>query len=147
MQHDLAGRGERLGAFCLDMAMFLVPVAALGIIAAVVIPKAAADKSDMGMMVGIGVLALLPLLALGIYNIYLLSVQGQTLGKKLVKVKIVKFEDGSNGGFVTNFVLRAFVNGLIGLVPFYGLVDILFIFTDENRCLHDRLAGTVVVRA
>jgi len=47
----------------------------------------------------------------------------------------------------TNVLLRSWVNGLIGLVvPFYGLVDILFIFGSERRCLHDLIAGTVVVK-
>ena len=33
----------------------------------------------------------------------------------------------------------------ISLVPFYRLVDILFIFREDRRCLHDLIAGTQVV--
>lgn len=47
------------------------------------------------------------------------------------------------------FVLRSFVNGLIGAIPcigsIYALVDIVFIFREDRRCLHDLLASTVVV--
>jgi uncharacterized RDD family membrane protein YckC len=31
--------------------------------------------------------------------------------------------------------------------PFAGLIDVLFIFLKDRRCLHDHIAGTVVVRA
>jgi hypothetical protein len=39
------------------------------------------------------------------------------------------------------------VNGLIALIPFYGLVDILFIFRGDRRCIHDWMARTKVVPA
>ena len=39
------------------------------------------------------------------------------------------------------------VNGLIGIIPGYGLVDVLFIFGAERRCLHDYIARTKVVEA
>ncbi len=90
------------------------------------------------------------LIVLGI-QIYLLTTRGQTMGKKLLGLRIVRFDDGSNPGFVKAFVLRAFVNGLIGAVPglgpVYSLVDLCFIFRDDRRCLHDLIAGTVVVKA
>ena len=84
-------------------------------------------------------------------QIYLLSTRGQTIGKKLLGLRIVRIEDGSNPGFVKAFLLRSFVNGLIGAVPglgpVYSLVDLCFIFRDDRRCIHDLIAGTVVVKA
>ena len=44
-------------------------------------------------------------------------------------------------------LVRAGMVWLIGIVPLYGLVDILFIFADERQCLHDKLADTIVVEA
>jgi hypothetical protein len=38
------------------------------------------------------------------------------------------------------------LNGLLGIIPFYGFVDVLFIFGQERRCLHDLIAGTRVVQ-
>jgi len=43
--------------------------------------------------------------------------------------------------------LRNILNGIIGFVPLYGIVDILFIFSDNRQCLHDKLADTIVVKA
>ena len=61
-------------------------------------------------------------------------------------IMIVKVDTEENGGFVTNCLLRAFVNNLIAqIIPFYGLIDILLIFGSDRRCIHDYLAGTKVV--
>jgi len=39
--------------------------------------------------------------------------------------------------------------GLIGIIPAIGgiiqIVNILFIFRDDRKCIHDLIAGTVVV--
>ena len=60
-------------------------------------------------------------------------------------IKIVTLS-GTNGGFVPNVLMRSFLNSLIGMVPFYSLVDVLFIFRDDQRCIHDMIAGTKVVK-
>jgi uncharacterized RDD family membrane protein YckC len=48
-------------------------------------------------------------------------------------------------------LLRAILGGIIGAIPYlggiYGLVDALFIFRDDRRCVHDHIAGTRVVKA
>ena len=78
-------------------------------------------------------------------QIYLLSSQGQTLGKKVVNIRIVKVNTCVNGGFATNVLLRMILNGVLGIIPFYGLVDILFIFRKDRRCIHDFIAGIHMV--
>jgi uncharacterized RDD family membrane protein YckC len=102
------------------------------------------------MIAGFGVVGLAALVAVGV-QIYLLTTRGQTMGKKLLGIKIVNFEDETNPGFVKACLLRGFVNGLICSIPMlgaaYSLVDICFIFRDDRRCIHDLLAGTKVVKA
>ena len=70
---------------------------------------------------------------------------GQTLGKKVLRIRIVKMDTGENGGFVPNVLLRTVVNILLIIIPFYVVVDILFIFRGDRRCIHDMMAGTHVV--
>ena len=82
-----------------------------------------------------------------IYQMVLLTKEGQTVGKKPLGIRIVKMDTGQNGGFVPNVLLRLIVNGLTGVIPFYGLVDILVIFRGDCRCIHDLIAGTQVVDA
>lgn len=86
-------------------------------------------------------------LAVFIVQAFFLTRDGQTLGKKAMAIRIVLQETGKNGGFSTNVLLRTIVNGILSAIPFYALIDILFIFRDDRRCVHDMLAGTVVVKA
>jgi hypothetical protein len=54
---------------------------------------------------------------------------------------------GGNPGFNRVIVMRGIVNGILSNIPFYVLVDVLFIFGSEQRCLHDLIAKTKVVQA
>jgi uncharacterized RDD family membrane protein YckC len=76
-----------------------------------------------------------------------LTRDGQTIGKKAMKIRIVRYDDDGNPGFVKAVLLRAIFNGILGCFPGYALVDILFIFGAEQRCIHDQIAGTKVVEA
>jgi uncharacterized RDD family membrane protein YckC len=82
-----------------------------------------------------------------IVQLVLLSSDGQTIGKRLLKIKVIRVDSGRNGGFVANVLLRAVVNGLLSLTIVYFVVDVLFIFFGNRLCLHDYIAGTRVVRA
>ena len=74
------------------------------------------------------------------------SRNGQSIAKKLLGIKVVR-TDGSPVSLGRLFLLRNVVNGIISLVPLYGFVDALFIFGESRQCLHDRIAGTVVLKA
>ena len=128
----LAGRGQRLIAVLIDAAVFLLPY---GLIAA---------AKDSGAAAGIGGILVLIVIAA---QLYLLAVNGQTIGKKAMGIKIVSATTGENAGIVPNILIRGLVNGVLNIVPFYGLVDALLIFRDDRRCIHDLLAGTKVVNA
>ncbi|HEY8962240.1 MAG TPA: RDD family protein [Luteolibacter sp.] len=78
-----------------------------------------------------------------------LNATGQTIGKKVAKTRIVTM-DGRKPGMGDLAGKRyAFMN-LIGIIPLAGsilsLVNILFIFRNDRRCLHDLIAGTQVVQ-
>lgn len=89
------------------------------------------------------------LVALLLTQIYLLWKRGQTLGKIAMGIRIVLLETKENGGFVTNVLLRTFLNSVITSIPIvgplYGLGDALFIFRQDRRCVHDLIAKTCVV--
>lgn len=78
----------------------------------------------------------------------LIATSGQSIGKKILGTKIVRL-DGSPCGFVHGVILRSWITGAIGFIPFvgsiFGLVDALAIFGDERRCVHDMIAGTRVI--
>ena len=81
-------------------------------------------------------------------NSYWLIKYGQTVGKRLLGIRICDFQTDAVPPFwrllvrvaVPSFAARA---GLIGSL--FDLVDILFIFGKNRRCIHDLIAGTRVV--
>ncbi len=80
-------------------------------------------------------------------NIHLLLNRGQTIGKFAVQSRIVQV-DGSRAGFMRIILLRGLLNGLLVLAfPVYLVIDALFIHRADRRCVHDFLAGTIVVQA
>jgi len=92
----------------------------------------------------LGVIASLALL---VTQLVLVSKHGQTLGKRFLGIKIVMKDTLENGGFTVNVLKRGLLNGLLSLIPGYFLVDSLFIFREDRRCIHDLIAGTCVIEA
>ena len=94
---------------------------------------------------------LLTIVIFGLINGRWLVTRGQTVGKRLVGVRIVDAGTREVVPLVKSYGLRFIVVQAITQVPFVGpilaLVDPLFIFGERRRCLHDYLAGTIVVRA
>jgi uncharacterized RDD family membrane protein YckC len=143
-----ASRGTRLGAWFLDL---LTGIVACGVpfsgamFFIMQMERSGSQDVPAGAIAGF-VLAGLAFLGLTVWNIVLLATRGQTLGKKWLGIRIVTFPDGQKPGFVKGFLLRSFVNGIIGqIVPFYGIIDPCFIFREDNRCVHDLLADTTVI--
>ncbi len=81
------------------------------------------------------------------YFVLLQGAYGQTVGKMLVKIKVVR-EDGSKISYV-DAVVRTIL-ALIDLIPYfipYLLGAILIWTSDTKQRLGDRVAHTVVVKA
>lgn len=144
----LASRGKRLGGAMIDgligMAVGLPLMIATGIW----------ERTMQGEPMGFGdavVWTVVGLILFLLIHGYLLAKHGQTVGKKLVGIRIVSHADGSILPFNRVFGLRYLPVSLVTLIPLIGnllvLVDALFIFGKERRCLHDLLAGTTVVNA
>ena len=81
-----------------------------------------------------------------ICQLYWIATEGRTIGKYCVKSKIVNLK-GQPPGFFQGVLLRIFATALLGLIPFFGIANILWIFGDAKRCLHDYIAGTYVIDA
>ena len=139
----LATRMQRLGAALVDN-LTVVPIA---IVAAVLMPMAKDSPDRQFGFVGLLVLAILVLLAINLVGIYR---SGQTIGKRLLGIRVVR-SNGERCDFARYFFLRWMAMAVIGAVPLIGpilsLVNVALIFRENRRCLHDDFADTAVVIA
>ena len=79
------------------------------------------------------------------FTIKYIKLNGQSIAKKLLGIKVVR-TDGSAASLGRIFWLRNVVNAVISIVPLYSLIDGLFIFGESRQCLHDKIAGTIVLK-
>jgi uncharacterized RDD family membrane protein YckC len=144
---ELAGRGMRLAAAIVD-ALILI---------AIMLPLMYMGGYFSGMMSGeqpgFGTQIMWAVLGFVVFVVVQgmpLNASGQTWGKKLLKMKIVDLE-GRQPSFATLIGKRYLPVQAVTAIPFVGgllgLVNVLFIFGEERRCLHDLIAGTRVVVA
>lgn len=143
-----AERLTRLGAHLLDSLFFFLSLMTLFL--TTVLSAAPTDSSDGAEVTGVAVLGIaigsLLVLAFCIVQLVLLARSGQTLGKKLLRIRIVR-KDGSPASFGRIFGLRILLTWVLGLLPLFSLIDFCFIFGEEKRCVYDLIADTIVVRA
>jgi uncharacterized RDD family membrane protein YckC len=148
----LAGRWERFIAQLIDGLLNLG--AALPGIGVMIIGAIGSEpEGEPGPLFYVGLaIAAMGSLALNIYQWVIISQYGQSIGKRLMNIRIVKFDSRQPPGFVYGVLLRLWVNGILSGLPcgigiVYTLVDLLFIFREDRRCVHDLIAQTVVVQA
>jgi len=149
---QLAGLGGRIVAFLIDR--FLVGIfLGIGYVLMIVIALAgAATQTDEGATLGglgaaLLMLVLIPVaLAVMLFNeVYLAGKNnGQTIGKKLMKIRVAK-EDGTPFGYLDAFlrnIIGYWISNLIcGLGFIWGLFD------SRNQTWHDKIFHTLVVPA
>ena len=144
--HVLAERSTRFFAALIDVVLLVLVMVLIGFVT----PFKLFDPSTTGFLAAVAVPYVVGMLVFLAVHGFLLATQGQTVGKKLLGIRIVR-SDGSRGTLGRVFGLRYALNGLIASVPvvgtIYGLVDALMIFRDSRRCLHDQIADTIVVKA
>jgi len=144
----LAGRGTRLLAAIVDGLLVGGAVWAAGMIPAVgaIFKDGAAAGSmtaftPLSMLLGFGLFLLI--------QAWPLLTRGQTLGKILFKLRIVR-SDGSKPEAWRLLGLRYGVGFLMNLnlvsSMIYGLLDCLLIFRASRKCLHDSIADTQVIK-
>lgn len=142
-EFELAGRGERFLAVFVDgLTATPIYVAAFFVYSASLRQETPSALASLFVVLyGLGLL---------IVNLVLVSRNAQSIGKKLLGIKVSR-KDGSRASLGRIFWMRNVVNALPALIPFvgglYGLIDILFIFGEPRRCLHDYIADTVVIKA
>jgi uncharacterized RDD family membrane protein YckC len=156
----LAGFGDRFLAYLIDVAVTFGVSIVLAIpltigVFAVIAGTSSGDSSSAGPSI-----ALILLIELGyvvailawiyIYHVEMFGHSGITWGKRAMKLQIIRLNDPAAPPTRGVMAKRWAVQNLVGLVvPFFSYVDGLWQLWDKpyQQCLHDKAAGTIVVKA
>jgi len=130
---ELATRGDRFSANIVDTIAY-----ALAFVAYILVTYMGGPE-----VLG-GVLAAVIVLALIVVNVYWLNQNAQTLGKRLLRIRVAR-TDGSKPGLVRLIFGRGLSYWVLSGLRI-GLIDALFIFGKSRRCVHDYIADTIVVK-
>ncbi|MDQ6640257.1 MAG: RDD family protein [Pseudomonadota bacterium] len=145
----LAGRWIRLGATLIDAVVAGLAFGLLALVSPINVFRPSLASSNGLWMLLVQNLVLGFILFLVIHG-YLIATRGQTIGKALLKIRIVR-SDGTPASFARIVGLRYLTTSVLASIPvvgtIYGLVDVLLIFRASRRCLHDNIADTIVVTA
>jgi len=119
------GFGRRLGAYLIDAVIVNLVLSPLYLI----IP----DFNLVNMIF---------LVLYTLYYVFMVGMYGATLGKMILKIRIVK-EDGAKVSFVDAFI-RELASYISAVVLFLGYLWVLW--DPKKQSWHDKIAHTVVVR-
>lgn len=106
------------------------------------------DGATVRLLAAIGVISLV--VSFG-YEVPQLARWGQTIGKRICRVRVVR-RDGRRGVGTATAAVRWLVSGAAPSVPWvgglFGILDGLWLLWDRpwRQCLHDKAAATIVVR-
>ena len=134
-----AGTGSRVAAQAIEgglLALFYI------IVNASVIGSLSDPYSNSGGAIGF---VLLLGFAVSVGELFLILTRGQTYGRLIMGLRIVKFEDGQQGG--GSFFLKLLLEGaLSGFTLGIGLLFVFFTTQDEaNRHWADRTCGVITI--
>lgn len=150
----LASVGQRALARIIDGLIAGAAGGIIGAILGVIIFAAAASGSETGSILTFGVsfVVILLIAIIGLaYETLMLTFYGATLGKMVMKIKVVSVETGENPQLL-NALLRFALPGVMGLIPIVGglaalayWLSPLFDSSGRQQGWHDKIAKTVVI--
>lgn len=95
---------------------------------------------------------------MGLYIVIMLVIQGffifksgQSIGKKLARIKIVDIESSQQVSGHRSFLIRSLLFTLFTIIslplfPLFSLIDYIFAIKPNRQTLHDKLAKTKVIK-
>lgn len=146
LDYEIAGIGSRFLAIAIDVSIQLLLL--IGILRSLDMLKLSQLQSKIThlttSLTGALIIGLLLIILIGYYVILETVMNGQTIGKKLVNIRVRK-----EGGYAPSFwdiLLRNIVRMADFLPSFYGLGLFVMFFNKRSKRLGDYAAGTIVVK-
>lgn len=155
-QLELASAGARLGARILDILIMVVAMVILGIlgVAALLTPSSGDpvidDEATISLTVIFSFVALAAVIGF-LYEVVMIAVRGQTLGKMMTSIKVVRADNGLGPGWGKS-IGRWIIPTVVAFIPAVGgllslLVYLSLLWDSARQGWHDKAAGTLVVKA
>lgn len=151
---ELAGAGGRLGARIIDFVIMFAGIVILfiaGLAAAIGLDSGDSTDEEAAAATGVFIaFAALAVLVGILYEVTMIAIRGQTLGKMAVRIKVVRADNGMNPGWGKS-IGRWILPAVLGFIPFVGwilslLVYISLLWDRARQGWHDKAAGTFVVK-
>ena len=149
---ELASVGARLGARILDwiiMAVGFVILLVIGIGAAVGVSSDSEEAS--GLSVGALVATVLLIAVVGIvYEVTMIALKGQTVGKMATSIRVVRADNGLVPGWGKS-ISRWIIPAVLAFIPLVGWILSLLVYISltwdrARQGWHDKAAATLVIK-
>jgi uncharacterized RDD family membrane protein YckC len=127
---DYANLGSRIVAIIIDLIILSLVVVIIAL--------------PLGLLAGLSAFMVLNVLVWLLYFTYFEGTSGQTLGKKIMGIKVVK-ENGDQPSFM-DALIRTILRIIDG-IAFYLVGFIVILVSEKKQRLGDMAAGTIVVEA
>ncbi|HVD14596.1 MAG TPA: RDD family protein [Actinomycetota bacterium] len=148
MGRKLGGWGARVGAYLLDLIFVSVPTVILVAIAVIPVAVSSSDggqpgQAELALMFSLLTAAFALQLVLVAYNRwYLQGTTGQSWGKRIIGLRLVRMADGQPVGGGMSFV-RDVAHTIDGLICNIGYL--MPLWDDRRQTIADKLLNTVVL--
>ena len=135
---------RRIGGFALDQVIVALPVVVVIVASGFKPSDTVTSQSLVAFNIAVTAVAL-------VYQTVMVALLGRTVGKLALGTRVVRSVDGARPGW-TEAVMRALLPLSLGAIPSVGLFLVVLVYslalwTPLRQGLHDKAAGTLVVRA
>lgn len=142
---QVASRWKRLWASLIDTIIMMIIVFPIMYFTGAFENIAQGYQPSMGYNIAMGFVGLI---VFALINFKLLISNGQTVGKKILNIKIITLEGDLpdfNNHILKRYLVYFLPAQLLIVGQIFSFVNILFIFGKQKRCIHDFVAGTKVI--
>jgi uncharacterized RDD family membrane protein YckC len=135
---------RRIGGFALDQMIVAVPVVVVIVAVGFKPSDNVTSQSLLAFNIAMTAVAL-------VYQVLMIALLGRTVGKLALGTRVVRTVDGSRPGW-SEAAMRALLPLSLGAIPNVGLFLVVLVYslalwTPLRQGLHDKAAGTLVVRS
>lgn len=138
-----AGFAVRLVAYLIDVGILLLLMLVPLVIILILVMRSPESPSPVSMMISAACFILISVISIG-YQLYFVGAKGATPGKKIMKLKVTLPDGTFPIGYGKAF-LRMIGYAISGAICYIGFLMIAF-DKEQHRGLHDKIAGTVVIK-